>query len=369
VDLSCNERSPMIRVLVADDSATSRTLLVELLSAEPDFKVIGEATNGQEAVEMAQRLAPDLITMDVQMPVMDGLEATKQIMVRSPRPIIIISHTARDDEVSLSLEATRAGALMVLPKPDGPLSPRFASDRRQIVSMARAMSQVKVVRRHGASAPYSVVDTPPPRAAYTPASSARSHTARDSIRLVAIAASTGGPAAIQTVLADLPRSFPVPILVVQHISSGFTSGLARWLSGDTALRVKVAELGEPADAGTVYIAPDDLHIGCRVDKVGVIRIVLDNGPALGAFRPSASYLFRSAAETLGASVLSVILTGMGDDGIAGLRAAKAAGGRVIAQDEASSVIFGMPREAARAGVVDWVVGLNGIARRLMELTA
>jgi chemotaxis response regulator CheB len=136
----------MIRVLVADDSATSRTLLVELLSAEPDFKVIGEATNGQEAVEMAQRLAPDLITMDVQMPVMDGLEATKQIMVRSPRPIIIISHTARDDEVGLSLEATRAGALMVLPKPDGPLSPRFASDRRQIVSMARAMSQAILYR-------------------------------------------------------------------------------------------------------------------------------------------------------------------------------------------------------------------------------
>ena len=358
----------MIRVLVADDSATSRALLVELLSAEPDFKVVGEAANGQEAVAMAERLAPDLITMDVQMPIMDGLEATKQIMVRSPCPIIIISHTARDDEVGLSLEATRAGALMVLPKPDGPLSPRFAFHRRQIVSMARAMSQVKVVRRHGASPAFSV-DTPPSRSAYTPPSPARTHATHDAIRLVAIAASTGGPAAIQMVLANLPRSFPAPILVVQHIAHGFTNGLARWLAGDTALRVKVADLGEPASAGTVYVAPDNLHIGCRLDGRGAIRIVLDNAPAVGVFRPSASYLFRSVAESLGPAALSVILTGMGDDGIAGLHAVKTAGGRVIAQDESSSVIYGMPREAARAGVVDWVVPISGIARRLLELTA
>jgi two-component system chemotaxis response regulator CheB len=358
----------MIRVLVADDSATSRTLLVELLSAEPDIRIVGEATNGQEAVEMAERLTPDLVTMDVQMPVMDGLAATKQIMVRSPRPIIIISHTARDDEVALSLEATRAGALMVLPKPDGPGSPRFASDRRQIVSMVRAMSQVKVVRRHGATSPFSS-NTPASPSAYTPPVPVRAEMPQGTIRLVAIAASTGGPAALRTILADLPRSFPVPILIVQHIARGFTSGLAHWLSGDIALKVKLAELGEPASPGTVYIAPDDRHIGCRLDGADTIRIVLDNGPTVGAFRPSASYLFSSVAESLGMNALSVILTGMGDDGIAGLRDVHAAGGRVMAQDEASSVIFGMPREAARAGVVDLVVGLTSIARRLLELTA
>jgi two-component system chemotaxis response regulator CheB len=356
----------VIRVLVADDSATSRALLVELLSAEPDFRVVGEATNGQQAVEMAERLSPDLITMDVQMPVMDGLEATKQIMRRSPRPIIIVSHAARADDVKLSLDATRAGALMVLPKPDGPLSPRFASDRRQLVSMARAMSQVKVVRRHGAEARV-VASSPVSRSVFSAPPTAPVRTPR-SIRLVAIAASTGGPAAIRTILAELPRLFPVPILIVQHIARGFTSGLAHWLAGDTALDVKVAQLGEPADPGTVYIAPDDRHIGCRLDGADTIRIVLDNEPAVGTFRPSASYLFRSVAESLGANALSVVLTGMGDDGIEGLRAAKAAGGRVIAQDEASSVIFGMPREAARAGVVDLVVGLDSMARRLVELT-
>jgi two-component system chemotaxis response regulator CheB len=358
----------MIRVLVADDSATSRALLVGLFAAEPDFHVVGEAKNGQEAVDMAERLAPDLITMDVQMPVMDGLEATKQIMVRSPRPIIIVSSTAREQEVKLSLEATRAGALMVLPKPEGPTSPGFASDRRQLVSMARAMSQVKVVRRHGAATPAasSSAVTAPRAKMVLPTLVPQP---RGATRLVAIGASTGGPAAIQAILSELPRSFPVPILVVQHIARGFTIGLAHWLAGDTALDVRVAELNELASPGTVYIAPDNRHIGCRVDGVGSIRIVLDDAPAEGAFRPSASYLFRSVAETLGANAVSVILTGMGDDGIAGLRAAKAAGGRVIAQDEASSVIYGMPREAARAGVVDAVVPLSGIARRLMELTS
>ncbi|MEO5816528.1 MAG: chemotaxis-specific protein-glutamate methyltransferase CheB [Gemmatimonadaceae bacterium] len=358
----------MIRILVADDSATSRALLVGLFASEPDFTVVGEAKNGQQAVEMAEQLAPDLITMDVQMPVMDGLEATKQIMVRSPRPIIIVSSTAREHEVKLSLEATRAGALMVLPKPEGPGSPGFAFDRRQIVSMARAMSQVKVVRRHGAATPStSAHPITGPRAQM--GGPTRALQTQGVIRLIAIAASTGGPAAIQTILSELPRSFPVPILVVQHIARGFTTGLAHWLDGDTALNVRVAELNELAMPGAVYIAPDNRHIGCRTDGAGAIRIVLDDSPAEGAFRPSASYLFRSVAQSLGPNAVSVILTGMGDDGISGLRAVKAAGGKVIAQDEASSVIYGMPREAARAGVVNVVLPLNGIARRLTEWTA
>ena len=283
-------------------------------------------------------------------------------MMRSPRPIIIISHTARDDEVSLSLEATRAGALVVLPKPDGPLSPRFAGDRKQIISMVRAMAAVKVVRRHGSATPAASVSRPSTASTPRPADTQ----ARGPVRLVAIAASTGGPAAIQTILAGLPRDFPVPILVVQHIALGFSRGLAHWLDQDAPLRVKLAELNEEARAGTAYIAPDDFHIGCRVDSSGTLRIVLDGTSARGAFRPSASYMFQSVADSLGAGSQCVILTGMGDDGIVGLRAVKSAGGRVIAQDEASSVIFGMPREAIRAGVVDAVLPLSQIARRITE---
>jgi two-component system chemotaxis response regulator CheB len=358
----------MIRVLVAEDSPTARALIVSMLSAEKDIHIIGEAATGREAVAMAERLGPDLVTMDVHMPEMDGLEATKQIMVRSPCPIIIVSSSARSDEVALSLEATRAGALMVLPKPDGPSSPGFAADSRQLVSMVRAMSQVKVVRRHGAamSASSAGLKTPPSRPAYEAVST--TPWIATPVRLVAIGASTGGPAALQAIFSELPSGFAVPILVVQHIANGFTHGLAKWLAGGSRLRVKVAEPGDLLKPGTVYIAPDDRHLGCQLDSTGGMRAALHNGAPVGAFRPSASFLFQSVAETLGAGVLAVILTGMGDDGVTGLRVVKSNGGRIIAQDEATSVIYGMPREAVLARVVDVTLGINAIARKLVELT-
>jgi two-component system chemotaxis response regulator CheB len=352
----------MIRVLVAEDSATARALLVSMLSADPEITIVGEAATGAEAVEMAERLAPDLVTMDVHMPVLDGLEATKRIMTRSPRPIIIVSSAARTDEVELSLEAMRSGALMVLPKPQGLQSATFEAERRQLLSMVRALAQVKVVRRHGAASGTAPRHTP------FPSASAGSSKASD-VEVIAIAASTGGPAALQQIFSQLPASFPVPILVVQHIARGFTAGLAHWLSGDTRLRMKVAELGEMAEPGTVYIAPDDRHLGVKRGNGGELRIVLDNANPVGTFRPSATYLFRSAAVNVGRGVLAVILTGMGDDGVEGLRDVRRGGGRIIAQDEASSVIFGMPREAQRAGVVDQIVALDDVARRLGELTA
>ncbi len=348
----------MIRVLVAEDSPTARALLVAMLSSEPGIQVVGEAADGHQAVEMAERLRPDLVTMDVHMPGMDGLEATKRIMMRAPCPIIIVSSAARQGEVELSLEATRAGALLALPKPSGPSSPAFESDRRQLVSMVRAMSGVKVVRRHGESS----------RPGSPPATAPQNNRGKSgTVQLVAIAASTGGPAAVRAILSELPRSFPVPMLVVQHIARGFTDGLVHWLDSDTLLKVRIGELGEPALPGNVYLAPDDRHLGCRIGPSGDLRIVLDNAPPVGAFRPSASYLFRSCSEALGNEVLSVILTGMGDDGVAGLRVARSGGGYVIAQDEASSVIYGMPREAQRAGVVDAVLPLESIARRITEL--
>ena len=357
----------MIRVLVVDDSATARALLVSLLTAEPDISVVGEATTGRDAVDLASRLTPDLITMDIHMPAMDGLEATKQIMIQTPRPIIIVSSAVHSDEVELSLEAMRAGALMVMAKPQGPSSPGFANERRQFVSMVRAMSQVKVVRRHGIVSPYTM-NTPIARPAAALPAGKRAAGSTSPIRLVAIGASTGGPAAVRTILADLPSDFPVPILLVQHIAHGFSAGLADWLAHDTPLRVKLAEIGEAASAGTVYIAPDDRHLGCLLDNRGEMRLLLDRSPPVGAFRPSASFLFHSTAESLGDGVLAVILTGMGDDGVSGLRVLKARGGRALAQDEATSVIYGMPREAVRAGVVDATLALTAIARRLMDLT-
>lgn len=343
----------MIRVLVAEDSVTVRELLVEILTGDPEIQVVGEAKNGLEAVELAVRLKPDLITMDVHMPELDGLDATKEIMVRAPTPIVVVSssHNARD--VELSLSAMRAGALIVLPKPDDPGSEQFAGRQGTLLAMVKAMSSVKVVRRWlpRASAPRP---TPPPRLA--PSSR---------IRAIAIGASTGGPAALERIFKDLPGDFPIPILVVQHIAAGFASGLADWLSASSSLRVKVAQPGDALRPRTVFIAPDDRQLGVAADG----NLEVTPGAAVNGLRPSATHLFASVARAFGPGVVAVILTGMGRDGVEGLRALKAAGGYVIAQDESSSVVYGMPREAVVAGVVDLVVPVEEVAPRLLELAA
>jgi two-component system chemotaxis response regulator CheB len=337
----------VIRILVAEDSPTTRALLVAVLESDPELKVVGQATNGKEAVAMALDLRPDLITMDVHMPVMDGLEATKEIMVQVPTPILVVSSTSSQSQIELSLSAQRAGALMVVPTPRNPLAPDFAQHRDRLVAMAKAMARVKVVRRWAARHPA----TPP-----TPA-----RLGSGSPRLVAIAASTGGPAALLEILSTLPPDFPLPIVVVQHIAEDFVAGLAQWLTANCSLHVKIAEDGERLLPRTVYLAPDDRHLGVGSG----LRALLSGAPAIGGFRPSATFLFQSAAAACGKSLLSVILTGMGRDGVAGLHAVRQAGGRVIAQDEATSAVYGMPREAAADGVVDLVLPLREIAPRIV----
>lgn len=358
----------MIRVLVAEDSPTARALLVAMLSADPEIEVVGEAKTGLEAVEMAERLRPDIVSMDVHMPDLDGLGATERIMSRAPCPILIVSSKARDADISLSLDATRAGALLVLPKPEGPTSARFDGERRHLISMVKALSLVKVVRRRtpggksvafrerGKDQPLAMPPKPVPNPSRQPAT------------LVAIGSSTGGPAALRDMMLELPRDFRAPILIVQHIARGFVQGLARWLGADAKIAVKVAIDGEIAHAGTVYIADDEKHLEVRKDQTGVFRIVLTLSSPVGTFRPSVSRLFESAAVAAGENLLAIILTGMGDDGVSGLSSVKARGGTVIAQDEATSVIYGMPREALRAGVVDEVVALPNITRRMAALT-
>ncbi len=360
----------MIRVLVAEDSPTARALLVAMLDADPEIAVVAQASTGLEAVQLAETVGPDLITMDVHMPELDGLQATERIMLRSPRPIIIVSSQARDADVSLSLDATRAGALLVLPKPEGPGSPRFASDRKQLVSMVKALAGVKVVRRWRGSGPLAIeADDAAPRSGQGAFSAQRGARKRvKAAALVAIGASTGGPAAIKDLLAMLPETFTAPILIVQHIAKGFVHGLATWLGTDCRLSVKVASDGETPTAGKVYIAPDGFHMEVRKTSGDEVRIALTASPPMGTFRPSASKLFSSASSALGERALAVILTGMGDDGVAGLRDVHRARGTVLAQDEKSSVIYGMPREAVRAGVVDEVVSLQNLPGRLVELT-
>jgi two-component system chemotaxis response regulator CheB len=339
----------MIRVMVVEDSPTARALMVEILQSDPDIDVVGEAVHGAEAVEMSSRLRPDLITMDIHMPVMDGFTATKHIMARSPTPIIIVSSSTSGPDVEHSLNAIQAGALMLLPKPDNPASSRFDYRRTELVTMAKAMASVKVVRRWN-SAPVAAPPRPQGHAGGT-------------VRIVAIAASTGGPAALHRIFSSLPRDFRAPIVVVQHITAGFIGGLADWLRGSCPLEVSVAEHGEELRPGHVYLAPDTRHLG--VTSTG--RIAISDEPPRNGFRPSGDHLFESVAAAYGSSVAGIVLTGMGADGVEGLRSVKAAGGHVLAQDEASSIVYGMPKEAVAAGIVDAVLSLDDMAPRLVHL--
>jgi two-component system, chemotaxis family, protein-glutamate methylesterase/glutaminase len=340
-----------IRVLVVDDSPTSRALLVAILRADDEIEVVGQAADGVEAVEMVKRLRPDLVTMDVQMPKLDGFAATKRIMVEAPTPILIT--TSVDPRVlSVSLEAVRAGALAVQAKPGDPLASTFDEEARELVRQVKAMSQVKVVRHYErAPAPEGT----PPLAGVA---------LRDSpAAIVAIAASTGGPAALHRILTTLTADFPLPILLVQHISRGFIPGFARWLDKASPLKVKSAQDGDALRPGTVYVAVDDHHL-CLAPSH---RIHLSAAPAVGGFRPSGTVLFESVATAFGSRAVAVILTGMGRDGVDGLRAIRRAGGRTVAESEATAVVYGMPAAAVSAGLADFILPLDQVCTALAGL--
>lgn len=341
----------MIRVLIAEDSVTVRELLQAVLGADPEIVIAGTAKNGLEAAEMTKRLRPDVVTMDINMPVMNGFEATKQIMIEMPTPIVIISASVDVREVGVSMAALNAGALALLEKPAGVGSPQFEESVRHLVSTVKAMAGVKVVRhwhQKPSPPPLPLLGDRPPRLR---------------TRIVAIAASTGGPAALGRVLSDLPANFPVPILVVQHMARGFLEGLASWLNTTCSLKVKIAAAGDPLTSSTVLLAGDDRHLGVTDDFL----VKLDDGPPIGGFRPSANYMFASVGAVYGPSAIGLILTGMGQDGIEGLRQLRVSGGRVLAQDEESSVIFGMPRAAIDAGLADKVVPLPSIGKHLADM--
>lgn len=344
----------MIRVLVVEDSSVARDFLVGILDNTPDIRVVGTAADGEEALQAVRRLRPDIITMDIHMPKLDGLEATRQIMETEPTPIIIVSASSDPREVATSFRAMEAGALAVLPRPAGPGHPNHETEVRELLRLIRAMSEVKVLRRWPRSRPTSVLRPPPQTGLGQPPSRPR---------VVAIGASTGGPPVLQSILAALPREYPLPILIVQHMTAGFIQGFCEWLAMGSALTVRVACDWELLRPGHVYLAPDDAHM-----KVGWgNRIVLSQEEPENGLRPAVSCLFRSVAEVYGGASVAGLLTGMGRDGAQELRLLRDKGALTFAQDRESSVVHGMPGEAIRLDAATLILPPDKIAALLIHV--
>ena len=340
-----------IRVLIVEDSVVVRELLVRILESDPAICVAGCARDGAEAVAKLAETKPDVVTMDIHMPRMDGIEATRKIMETHPVPIIIVSASCDPNDVTQSFRALEAGAVALIEKPPGVGAPGHGDAARKLIETVKAMAEVRVVKRWTRE-----------RMAARPAPARRVEAV--DIELVAIGASTGGPPALHTILAALPKPFPVPIVIVQHIAGGFVQGLADWLSQTTGATVRLASDGEQARPGHVYLASDGCHL--RFAKRGRISCA-DDEPENG-LRPAVSCLFRSIAEVYGKRAVGVLLTGMGRDGAAELKRMRDCGAVTIAQDKASAVVNGMPGAAVELDAAAHVCAPAEIAALLRELT-
>lgn len=341
----------IIRVLVVDDSSVVRTILVSMLASAPGFDVVGQAKDGEEAIRLTASLRPNVITMDIRMPHMNGLEATRQIMHSTPTPIVVVASSVYESDLNIAFNAVEAGALTVVEKPKGLSETDFHAVRDQLVTTVRLMSDVQVVTLWSSEQPKT-------QALRSPAPLNARQAARP--ELIAIGASTGGPGTLHQILLNLPCDFSIPIAIVQHITPGFGQGFAHWLDRVTPLKVTIAKDGECIMPGQVSIAPDDLHM--TITAGGVIR--LERSEPISGRRPSATRLFESVAKTYRSAALGVILTGMGDDGADGLADLHKVGGRVIAQNQESCVVFGMPKVAIEHGIVDQVLAPDDIASAL-----
>ena len=358
-----------ITVVVTDDSAFMRRAIQKMLEKEPDIRVVGTAASGEEGIAMTERLRPDVVTMDVEMPGIGGLEAARAIVERRGPPVIMVSALTRDG-AETTLRALELGAVDFIPKPDSALID-IVNVQRELVEKVkhfgsrgaylRAMRETLRIQR-GALADARPAE-PPPQPPPRPPSTAR----RNGFACVAIGTSTGGPVALSQILPKLPAGFPIPIVVVQHMPPGFTRPLAERLDATSRIDVVEGADGMPLSKGVAVIAPAGKQLRL-VRSLGTVRVALSDDVQRSLHVPSVDAMAASVGETYGSGALGVILTGMGHDGVQGLRVLKERGGYVLGQDEASSVVYGMPRAAAVAGLVDRVVPLDAVSRALCELT-
>jgi len=344
------------RVLVVEDSVTVRQRLLEVLATDPNVEVVGEAGDGRAAIELCQRLRPDLVTLDMMLPVMTGLAATEYIMAHFPTPILVVSASFNRGEVFKTYDALAAGAVDVIEKPSGREAP--GEWERAFLSAVRVVSRVKVITH--------------PRARLSgwtglaPRAPELAGTKTDALDLLVVGASTGGPGALVELLRALPSDFPAPILIVLHLAAPFAIAFADWLAAQAGREVRYGAPGETlaALAGRVRLAPPDRHLIVRSD-----RLALTDEPERHSCRPSVDVLFESIARERGASTVACLLTGMGRDGASGLLELRRAGALTIAQDEATSVVYGMPREAVLLDAAVHVKPLPDIGPLLKALFA
>ena len=348
-----------IRVVVAEDSLTVRKRLVDVLSEDPGIEVIGEAADGKRAIELCTTLRPDVMTVDMNMPGMSGLAVTEYVMAYCPTPILIVSASTNRGEMYKTFEALAAGAVDVLDKPLG--NEEANAWERKLLSTIKLVARIRVITHPKGRLSLWAARQESPLAA--PALPIPAAGGAGRYELVALGASTGGPSALVDILRGLPRDYPLPILLVLHIGAPFGVGFAEWLDGQSPIRVMEAKDGEPlprSGEARVVMAPPDQHL---VVRQGRLRLTTD--PERHSCRPSVDVLFESLAVELGRRVAACLLTGMGRDGASGLLAIRQAGGRTIAQDEATSVVFGMPREAIVLGAADNILPLDAIAPALV----
>ncbi len=333
-----------IRTLVVDDSPFARGLIIDILSTDKQIKVVGEAANGVEATQKVRDLKPDIVTIDIEMPVMNGIDAIEEIMASNPVPILVV--TTRGD-AKTAYDAISRGALDLVVKPDVSME-----GAREFIDKIKLLSRIKVITHISRRAIREVKLT-----------EKLSFGGGEMDRVVAIAASTGGPEALSIILSSLPAGFPCPVVIAQHISDGFVAGMAEWLRKLSKLSVKSPAEGEPLLPGTVYIAPSEKHM----EITGAKTIALAERQEKDIYHPSCDRLLFSVARVFGSRSIGVILTGMGSDGALGMEKIKKAGGTTIAQDEKTSIVFGMPKIAIESGCIDKVLPLEEITAEIVRI--
>ena len=366
-----NTSPSKVRVLIVDDSAFMRKVLEAILTSDPQLQVIGHAKDGREAVALNESLKPDVISMDINMPHMDGLQATAQIMTTNPRPIVIVSSESREG-ASGTLKALELGAIEFVAKPNSAIDLDMQSIREDLLRKVKMAAKVRVVRtasRLVAAVQGSAQNSPAAISRPAPVSERSVAVADQRFPVVVLAASTGGPATVMRLAPGFTKEFPAAVILVQHMPAAFTTQFAAQLAEFTEIRVKEAESGDTLQPGNLYICPGSQHLS--VNPLGKIKLDGATGRIAG-YLPNIDVTMESVAAYGGALAIGVVLTGMGNDGAQGAKAIKKAGGYVIAQDEATSVIFGMPAEAIKLQVVDQVLGIDDIyaclEKRVLALT-